>query len=130
MSVLDLLLKSVRGDLTDEDAAHWLRCALQRHCDGLPLDRALEIDGASLIRARNLALCEASDILTGAMVITPWERALQLERAVRRFRTRVWPRCKLDPGVVMGPADEALHRAFRTGRQIPGTARRLFDLLK
>ncbi len=130
MSVLDLLLKSVRGDLTDQDAGHWLRRALRRHCDGEPLERALEIDSGSLIRARNLALCEASDVLTGAAVITPWERALQLERAVRRFRTRIWPRCRLDPSVAMGPADEALHRAFRTGRQIPGTARRLYDLLK
>jgi hypothetical protein len=130
MNVLDLLLKSGRGELTDEEAARWLRLVLQRHCDGVPLDRAIEIDSASLIRARNLALCEASDALTGAMVITPWERALQLERAVRRFRTRIWPRCRLDPALPLGPADAALHRAFRTGRQIPGTARRLFDLLK
>lgn len=86
-------------------------------------------DRAHRVRARNRALLDAGTALAGDNP-SPWVLAGRLEQAIARFKARLWP--LLCAGLHRGelsPHEAALHRAFLTGERVPGTQRRLYDLL-
>ena len=118
MTAIEVLLNLAKGQQVTAQEA---QAALHSCCTGT--------DRPARIRARNHALQQAAAAL-GFDSPSPWVLAGRLEQAIARFETRLWPllRAGLHRGG-LSPHEAALHRAFLTGERVPGTQRRLYDLL-
>lgn len=128
MSV-DLANKAALGNFSEEVAA-WVCKAMASHLQGAELDQAMGLDRATRIRERNSALIDAAKILQSARPGSPWVTAGRLEKAIKRFETRIQPALLADPSRALLPIDEAILRACRCGVRMPKTQRKLFDFLK
>lgn len=121
-----LARRAAAGEI-DAQVLDWLAEGFARHAAGEPLEHALRLDRANRIRQRDAALLRAAEALGPAP--STWALAGMLEAAVRRFRSRVWPRVRAGGVVDLLPVDEALLDAHATGTRVPATQRSLFDLL-
>lgn len=122
-----LARRAAAGEL-DTQVLDWLRAGFEQYARGdCTLEQALRLDRASRIRQRDAALLRAAEALGPAS--SAWALAGRLEVAVRRFRSRVWPRVRAGIVVDLPPVDEALMDAHATGTRVPATQRSLFDLL-
>lgn len=120
------LVRCVASGIVDEPTLAWLAEGFARHAAGEPLEHALRLDRANRIRQRDAALLRAADAL--GPTASTWALAGLLEAAVRRFRSRVWPRVRCAP-VDLPPIDDALRVAFLAGERVPSSQRQLYALL-
>lgn len=124
---VELAQRAAAGDLAPEVVV-WICTGLARHLAGEPLERALQLDRASRLRARNQALQEAAELL--APGAAPWPAAGRLVAAVRHYRNRIAPLLERDPARGLSPLDAVLHRAFKSGHRVPTTQNNLYLLLR
>lgn len=126
MDTMDLLRNAARS--LPEAERGWLHCALEKIAQGEPPADALRLTHADRVRSRDAALLEAAEALGDTDNL--WQKAQQLEKAIRRFESRVWPRIAHRTSPDLPPIDAALFRAFKTGARPIRSARKLWDLLK
>ena len=121
-----LARRGAAGDLAPEVFV-WISTGLARHLAGEPLDRALRLDRASRVRHRNRALRDAAALLDDGG--SRWALAARLEKAVKRFESRIWPRIRNELAPDLGDIDEALRRAFAADAGMLRCQRAIYELL-
>jgi hypothetical protein len=123
-SVLDLLIRQAEGATASTNEI--VQTLLSDGCDW---DSPQLTKRHHRVRIRDEALRRAAEGLRWECAST-WELASRLERAIRRFETRVLPRLWGSAEVELGPVDFFLRRAFLSGAGIPKSQRSLYELLK
>lgn len=123
---LELARRAADGDTSPEVVA-WIADGLRRHLAGDDLEHAFGLDRASRLRERNQALRDAAALLTADC---PWHTAQRLQKAIRRYQSRVAPLIERNPSKALAPIDETLRRAFDTGCRVPTTPANLLPFTR
>lgn len=108
----------------------WLRRTALDGGEGVCSPTAMGLTHGDWVRVRNKALQEAAQSL-GADGCDTWALAGRLSVAVARFQAVRWPLIKLGASVEdLGPVDQALCGAFRTGVGVIKSQKKLFEFLR
>lgn len=117
------------GAITPEALA-WLRTGLSAFLDGkASLDVALGLTAGQRAKARDRDLLRAAAILDAGEGLALWQLAKQLERAIARFESDVYPGLRHGRDVPLSPMNAAIFEAFQSGATPLRSARSLYELL-
>jgi len=126
MDMLDILHKAAAS--LPEPERWELQTALRLIGEGEPPEQALQLTNGHRRRIRDNALKDAAEAVKDADNLE--QTANTLERAIRRFDCRIWPRVRYELNPNLPPIDAALFRAFRTGVRQVHCARKLRDIIE
>jgi hypothetical protein len=73
----------------------------------------------SLVRMRNRYLLEAANLLTPPDQFLPWQRAVALSNAIKKFDRHVRPRLGMPGFAELSPSEAALRNAFFYCSKVP-----------
>lgn len=133
MASVETLAGNVAAGLIGPDETAWLKAGIAGWLSAggaVPLETCLHLPrtASAMDRAaRNMHL-RAAWLMTKPS--EPWLKSVALERELKEFEARVWPRWKSDDSLMVGGSEMrlALYAAKKTGAHIPTTARHLHRL--
>lgn len=110
-----------------EAVRDWLYQGLSQHDSGYSLESAFLLTFRDRTTYRNRAFQAAANALGDA---PPWQKALQLEKAIERFEARVWPKVRHYHMPELPPVDEALFLVFKSGARPLRCARKIYEIIR